>query len=96
VFVNCECGERNRLNKLCPDEFPIIIVTQEAYELSKTEAMGSKYKFWFEYPELGRCLYKQARLDLGEDWAEKVASELCELLGIPHANYSTSGCYEVQ
>jgi len=37
------------------DEFPIIIVTQEAYELSKTEAMGSKYKFWFEHPELGRC-----------------------------------------
>jgi hypothetical protein len=41
------------------DEFPIIIVTQEAYELSKTEAMGSQYKFWFEHPELGRCLYKQ-------------------------------------
>jgi hypothetical protein len=70
-----------------PDEFPIIIVTPQAYELSKTEAMGSNYKFWFEHPELGHCLYKQARLDLGEDWAEKVASELCELLGIPHANY---------
>jgi hypothetical protein len=41
-----------------------------------SEAMGSKYKFWFEHPELGRCLYKQARLDLDEDWAEKVASEL--------------------
>ena len=52
-----------------PDEFPIIIVTPQAYELSKTEAMGSKYRFWFEYPELCRCLYKQARLDLGEDWA---------------------------
>jgi hypothetical protein len=49
------------------DEFPIIIVTQKAYELSNQEAMGSKYKFWFENPELGRCLYKQARLDLGED-----------------------------
>src|ERR671933_842625 len=76
------------------DEFPIIIVTQEAYELSKTEAMGTKYKFWFEHPELGRCLYKQARLDLGEDWAEKVASELCELLGIPHANYELAATSE--
>jgi hypothetical protein len=38
------------------DEFPIIIVTQEAYELSKAEAMGTKYKFWLEHPELGHCL----------------------------------------
>jgi hypothetical protein len=76
------------------DEFPIIIVTPQAYELSNQEAMGSKYKFWFEHPELGRCLYKQARLDLGEDWAEKVASELCELLGIPHANYELAATSE--
>jgi hypothetical protein len=69
------------------DEFPIIIVTQKAYELSNLETMGTKEKFWFEYQELGRYLYKKARLDLGEDWAEKVASELCELLGLPHANY---------
>ncbi|WP_341731835.1 hypothetical protein [Microcoleus sp. EPA2] len=76
------------------DEFPIIIVTPQAYELSNQEAMGSKYKFWFEHPELGRCLYKQARLDLGEDWAEKVASELCKLLGIPHANYELAATSE--
>jgi hypothetical protein len=76
------------------DEFPIIIVTPQAYELSNQEAMGSKYKFWFEHPELGRCLYKQARLNLGEDWAEKVASELCELLGIPHANYELAATSE--
>jgi hypothetical protein len=36
-----------------PDEFPIIIVTQKAYGLSNQEAMGSKYKFGFEHPELG-------------------------------------------
>jgi hypothetical protein len=76
------------------DEFPIIIVTPQAYELSNQEAMGSKYKFWFEHPELGRCLYKQARLDLGEDWAEKVASQLCELLGLPHANYELAATSE--
>lgn len=76
------------------DKFPIIIVTQEAYTLSTTETMGSKYKFWFEHPDLGRCLYKQARENLGEDWAEKAASELCELLGIPHANYELAATSE--
>lgn len=68
-------------------EFPVIIVTQKSYELSTTETMGSKPKFWFEHEELGRCLYKQGRQNLGEDWAEKVAAQLCELLGLPHAVY---------
>ncbi len=53
-------------------KFPVILVSQEAYELSSQETMGSKYKFWFEHEELGICLYKQARENLGEDWAEKV------------------------
>ncbi len=69
------------------NEFPIILVTQEAYEASSNETLGSKYKFWFRHEELGRCLYKQTRLNLGEDWAEKVASELCKLMGLPHAVY---------
>ncbi|MFQ4142615.1 hypothetical protein [Chlorogloeopsis sp. ULAP02] len=50
-------------------EFPVIVVTEAHYELSKNEMMGSKYKFWFQHQELGRCLYKQARQNLGEDWA---------------------------
>lgn len=40
-------------------ELKVIIVTKEAYELSENETMGSKYKFWFEHEQLGRCLYKQ-------------------------------------
>ncbi len=68
-------------------EFPVISVTEADYELSNDETMGSKYKFWFQHEQLGCCLYKQARQNLGEDWAEKVASELCELLGLPHAIY---------
>lgn len=68
-------------------EFPVIFVTEAHYELSSKEMMGSKYKFWFQHEELGRCLYKQVKQNLGEDWAEKVASELSELLGLPHANY---------
>lgn len=76
------------------DEFPIVVVTQEAYEFSQDEAMGSKYKFWFDHEDLGRCLYKQARQNTGEDWAEKIAAELCELLGLPHARYELATTWE--
>jgi hypothetical protein len=69
------------------EEFPIIVVPEAAYELSKTETMGTKYKFWFDDPNLGPCLYKQSRPNTGEDWAEKIAAELCKLLGLPHAQY---------
>lgn len=75
-------------------EFQVIIVTKEAYELSENETMGSKYKFWFEHEKLGRCLYKQIRQNSGEDWAEKVAAELCELLGLPHAIYHLAETWE--
>lgn len=63
--------------------FPIIVVPTDA--AVATEAMGTKFKFWFHHPELGYCLYKQARPNTGEDWAEKIASQLCDLLGLPHA-----------
>ncbi len=76
------------------DEFPILLVTQEAYEASSQETLGSKYKFWFYHEELGRCLYKQSRPNLGEDWAEKVVSELCKLLGLPHAVYELALTWE--
>lgn len=76
------------------DEFPIQLVTQEAYEASSNETLGSKYKFWFHHQVLGDCLYKQTRLNLGEDWAEKVASQLCELIGLPHAVYELASTWE--
>lgn len=76
------------------NDFPILIVTQPAYETSSNETLGSKYKFWFHHPELGHCLYKQNRINLGEDWAEKVASELCELLGLPHAVYELASTWK--
>ncbi len=75
-------------------DFPVLIITEADYELSKNETMGSKYKFWFQHHSLGRCLYKQARFSLGEDWAEKVAAELCELLGLPHAIYELAETWE--
>lgn len=75
-------------------EFPILLVSQKAYEESSNEVLGSKYKFWFYHQEFGRCLYKQSRENLGEDWAEKVASELCKLLGLPHAIYELASTWE--
>tara|TARA_B100001971_G_C18161213_1_gene521486 strand:- start:381 stop:1226 length:846 start_codon:yes stop_codon:yes gene_type:complete len=32
-------------------------------------------------------LFKYSRTDTGEHWSEKIAEELCKLLGIPHATY---------
>jgi HipA-like C-terminal domain len=46
------------------------------------EDMGSKPKFWFRYQD-EMWLFKQARPNTGEHWAEKVASEIAELLGLP-------------
>ncbi|MDF5722486.1 MAG: HipA domain-containing protein [Rhizonema sp. PD37] len=62
-----------------------------------TEEIGTREKFWFYDEEQGLCLYKKIRyntlndgiekIPTGEDWAEKIACELCELLKLPHAEY---------
>ncbi|MBU7585322.1 MAG: HipA-like protein, partial [Nostoc sp. TH1S01] len=70
-----------------PEPFPIIEVPLNAYELSENEPIGSKYKFWFHDKTLGRCIYKQATDNTGEDWTEKIAAELCTFLELPHAQY---------
>jgi hypothetical protein len=66
-------------------QFPVFIIPDDAAEA--TEAMGSRFKFWFRHPDLGMCLFKQVRANTGEDWAEKIAAELAQLLGLPHATY---------
>jgi hypothetical protein len=68
-----------------PDPFVVIEVPRDV--VRDAEAMGTKPKFWFDHAELGRCLYKQGHPATGEDWAEKVAASLCELLSLPHARY---------
>lgn len=65
------------------DPFPIIEVPLDASQ--DIEDLGTKEKFWFRHPSLGCCLFKKARLNTGEDWAEKIAAQLCKLLGLPHA-----------
>lgn len=62
--------------------FPVIEVPPDAANLP--EQLGTKRKFWFGEIQ---TLFKEGRPGTGEDWAEKIACELCRLLGIPHANY---------
>ena len=61
-------------------KFPIIKIPENAPQ--DTEYMGTKEKFWFHDSEFGLCLYKKARQNTGEDWAEKITSELCKLIKI--------------
>ncbi len=54
------------------------------------EHVGSKRKFWYTRSLTDadeEWLFKAARQGTGEDWAEKVAAELCDLLDLPHATY---------
>ncbi len=62
--------------------FPIIEVPDTAPIL--LEHLGTKKKFWFDNY---RFLFKEARENTGEDWAEKIACEICTLLKLPHADY---------
>ena len=62
--------------------YQIIGVPDHAADL--TEQLGTKPKFWFQG---GNYLFKEGRPGTGDDWSEKVASELCDLLGLPHAIY---------
>ena len=48
------------------------------------EQLGTKEKHWIGD---NQYLFKRGRDETGEDWAEVVASALCELLNIPHAAY---------
>jgi excisionase family DNA binding protein len=62
------------------------------------EPMGTKEKYWFSrttqawyWPDLGsqyaEFIFKAGRSGTGENWAEKIAAELCAWLGLPHASY---------
>lgn len=65
--------------------FPVITVPLEAPE--DYELISTKGGFWFRDRNLALCLCKEATPNTGEDWAEKIASELCALLRLPHAEY---------
>ena len=65
--------------------FKIIKIPGDA--ANAPEQLGTKFKFWYKNQDGEDCLFKEGREDTGENWAEKIASELCEMLGIPHAKY---------
>lgn len=62
--------------------FPILQVQPD--ERLDIEQLGSKPKFWFQRSD-GRWLFKEAREHTGEDWAEKIASEIAKVVGIETA-----------
>ncbi len=64
--------------------YPIIHIKN----YDEIEQIGTKEKFWF-YDEEDRVrkLFKIGRSSTGENWAEKVTSELAHILNIPCASY---------
>ncbi len=65
--------------------FRIHIIDRSCAEA--VEPLGTKRKFWFTDSENRRMLFKAEERGTGEDWAEKIACHLCELLGVPHVHY---------
>jgi len=64
-----------------PAHGPVVAPIQQ-----QNEQMGSKQKFWLCDHWTGVWyLFKYAREGTGEHWSEKVACELADLLGLPHA-----------
>ena len=64
--------------------FSVLLVDRE--QAISTEPVGSKRKFWFSHNHK-RLIFKAEERETGEDWAEVVSAELCELLGLPHVRY---------
>lgn len=65
--------------------FPIIQLPDDAP--TQLEQLGAKTKFWFRDQDGHSMLFKEGRPRTGENWAEKVCCEICQLLDIPHATY---------
>lgn len=63
------------------DPFPILQVPSESADV--IEQLGSKPKFWFrrEHDEQP-WLFKFTRENTGEDWSEKIASEVAGSLQV--------------
>jgi len=73
--------------------FPIRDISE--LDPTRIEQMGTKEKYWFPRTENhwywgfegNEFMFKAGREGTGDNWAEKIASELCQLLGLPHAEY---------
>jgi hypothetical protein len=66
--------------------YAIFEIHPQAALPDQIEQLGSKPKFWFRFEGGGRrWLFKYARPETGEHWAEKIGAEVASLLGLPHA-----------
>ena len=68
------------------DYYPIIEV--EPQQVLQPEGMGSKEKSWYSVPEINQSkwlLKHPQRLGSGDHWAEKIAAEVANVLGVPCA-----------
>jgi hypothetical protein len=62
----------------------------EKDDCTAIEPLGTKTKYWYDN---SRKLFKAEDRDTGEDWAEKIACHLCELLNLPHVHYELADLY---
>lgn len=65
------------------ENFPVLEVRKDW--VLEQEVMGSKEKFWYLAEGAAtRWLFKYPRENSGEHWAEKIAAEVANWMGIPH------------
>lgn len=62
-----------------------VVEIPTAVQRESDEQLGSKRKFWFRHADGQRWLFKYARHNTGEHWAEKIAADIAQVLGLPHA-----------
>lgn len=67
------------------------VVDASRWAIAELEPAGSDEKVWLTEPgRTGKALFKPNRpheaTEQGEDWPEKIASELAHLLGVPAAS----------
>ena len=68
---------------------PFSIISVPPESVVGDEQLGSKTKFWFDH-ENGRWLFKEARENTGEDWAECIGSAIATLINISTAHVELS------
>lgn len=78
------------MTKLPPFEvFPVNLE-----DADDVETLGTKPKFWWFNAAGKRLLFKAEDRGTGEDWAEKIACHLCDLINLPHVHYELAREYE--
>jgi len=88
-LANGNCGNLNTMDSHIV--YKIHRVDKSQFEA--VETLGAKRKSWFRQ-DGKRVLFKAETRGTGEDWAEKIACELCQLLGLPHVHYELAHEYD--